>query len=126
MSLSALGITNPLLIAWEVVPYSFVVDWVLPVGTWLESLDALLGYQSAWTSITTYNLATWREWGRSKDYPNGTFVHNDFNGDRKLLEVVRGASLGVPIPAFPRFKDPWSLGHMANGLSLLAQSFGRR
>lgn len=126
MSLSSLGITNPLLIAWEVVPYSFVIDWILPVGAWLESLDALLGYNQAWTSITTYNHITWREWGRSREWPGGSYVRNDFSGNRKIVEVKRNASSGVPLPAFPRIKDPWSLGHMANGLSLLAQAFGRR
>lgn len=125
MSLSSLGITNPLLIAWEVVPYSFVVDWFLPVGSWLESLDALLGYTNAYTSVTTYTNTVWNEWGRQRKYPNGTYVINDFNGNRRLVEVVRTATYGAPMPAFPRFKDPWSLGHMANGLSLLTQAFGR-
>lgn len=30
---------DPLLTAWELVPYSFVVDWFLNVGTWIKSVS---------------------------------------------------------------------------------------
>lgn len=126
MSLTSLGLTNPLLVAWEVVPYSFVVDWFLPVGSWLESLDALCGYGPAWTSISTMNEIMWEDVGLSKSWSSVAYIRNNFLGTKRLLEVKRSASSGVPLPAFPRFKDPLSLGHMANGLSLLAQAFGRR
>lgn len=126
MSLVSLGVTNPLLIAWERVPYSFVVDWAFPVGQWLSSLDALLGYGASWHSVTTYNQTVWEEVGVSKEFGSKySYVRNDWKGNKKLTRVVRTASSGVPLPAFPRFKDPGSLGHMANGLSLLAQVFGR-
>lgn len=42
---AALGLTNPLNVAWELVPFSFVVDWFLPVGSMLNSLSALQGYK---------------------------------------------------------------------------------
>lgn len=39
------GIANPSLVAWEMVPYSFVVDWVFDVGGYLEHLGALNGLE---------------------------------------------------------------------------------
>jgi len=42
-TLQQLGITNPINLAWELIPYSFVVDWFIPVGDYLSSLDAFLG-----------------------------------------------------------------------------------
>lgn len=125
MSLSSLGVTNPLLVAWELVPYSFVVDWALPVGNWLDSLDAMLGYGPAWTSVTTFNESTWVGNGVSKIIDKNRYVKNEFVETRRRVKINRTASSGVPLPAFPEFKDPRSLGHMANGLSLLAQVFGR-
>lgn len=126
MSLTSLGVTNPLLVAWELVPYSFVVDWLLPVGNWLDSLDALLGYSQAWTSTTTRNEVWWEDVGLSKTWSTVGYIRNNYVGTKRLLEIKRTASSGVPLPAFPRFKDPVSLGHAANGLSLLAQAFGRK
>jgi hypothetical protein len=42
-SLQQMGLTNPLLVAWELVPYSFVIDWACSVGDWLKGLTALQG-----------------------------------------------------------------------------------
>jgi len=42
-TLQSLGITNPLNLAWELIPYSFVVDWFLPVGDYLTGLDTFIG-----------------------------------------------------------------------------------
>jgi len=125
MSLQSLGVTNPLNVAWELVPYSFVVDWFLPIGDWLDSLDALLGYQSVYQSVTTYTKTVYN--GKGKDYVDGGWHYkSDWDEWGEFLSIVRTASSGNSLPPFPRFKDPRSLGHMANGLSLLAQAFGRR
>lgn len=43
--LSRVGLVNPAQIAWEVMPWSFVVDWILPISTWLESNTADVGMQ---------------------------------------------------------------------------------
>lgn len=40
---SQLGLINPLAIAWEVVPFSFLLDWFMPVGNVLEALTARAG-----------------------------------------------------------------------------------
>jgi hypothetical protein len=42
-ALQQLGLTNPVLIAWELVPFSFVFDWFISVGSWLEGLTATHG-----------------------------------------------------------------------------------
>lgn len=36
---SNLGLTNPALIAWDAVPFSFVVDWFIPISKWLKAYD---------------------------------------------------------------------------------------
>lgn len=42
-ALHTLGLINPAEVAWALVPYSFVVDWVLPVGNVLEAFSAMQG-----------------------------------------------------------------------------------
>lgn len=125
-SLASIGVTNPLLVAWELVPYSFVVDWFLPVGNWLESLDAMLGFTQAYTSQSDFTRVNWRDTGESAEFSNGRYVRNNWVGTKDWVILDRSATAGVPIARFPRLKDPWSLGHMANGLSLLAQVFGKK
>jgi hypothetical protein len=38
-----LGLTNPALVAWELVPFSFVFDWFVSVGDWLTATTAQQG-----------------------------------------------------------------------------------
>lgn len=54
----ALGLANPASLAWEVIPYSFVVDWFMPIGNILAALSAckglsfVAGYSSQKREIT--------------------------------------------------------------------------
>lgn len=126
ITLVSLGITNPLLIGWELVPFSFVVDWFAPVGGYLESLDALLGYSVFGYSSSQLTRISWDGEGRSTNpFPGLSYV-NVYSERKRMTRLVRTVSDNVPFPHFPRFKDPRSLEHMANGLSLLATVFGRK
>lgn len=40
---SQYGVLNPLAVAWEAVPFSFVVDWFVPIGTYIEQLNNYAG-----------------------------------------------------------------------------------
>lgn len=42
-SLNQLGLANPLALAWELAGWSFVVDWLLPIGPVLNALSAPAG-----------------------------------------------------------------------------------
>lgn len=42
-TLNQLGLTNPASLIWELVPYSFAVDWFLPIGPVLQALTAPAG-----------------------------------------------------------------------------------
>lgn len=41
------GLLNPAEVIWELVPYSFVADWFLPIGDYLSSLDAPMRFSHA-------------------------------------------------------------------------------
>lgn len=132
ISLSQLGILNPALVAWELVPFSFVLDWMLPIGDYLDSLDAMIGYENIHCSVSEwkkYRYVTSPYTGSySKELSPGNLYTSKavFSGLCERISLRRAAVGGVPMPTLPRFKDPRSLGHMANGLSLLAAAFGRR
>lgn len=40
-----MGLTNPLLVAWDAVPFSFVIDWFVPINKYLSSFDSLVGFE---------------------------------------------------------------------------------
>jgi hypothetical protein len=55
--LNGLGILNPAYAVWVGLPFSFVIDWILPVGTWLEALTGHIGL------TFTSGYCTTRSWG---------------------------------------------------------------
>lgn len=126
---ASLGITNPALVAWELVPFSFVVDWALPIGDYLDSLDAMLGYGPTWCSISKLTRLRWNHSLQSFSRRAGhieDIYRISGEGSMQRVRFERTVSRSVPLPSLPRLKDPVSLGHMANGLALLAQVFGGR
>lgn len=67
-----LGLTNPATVLWEIVPFSFVVDWVIPVGKFLEGWTDFLGL----TIMEPHTTIT-RHWTSSyqlvSTWPPGTY-----------------------------------------------------
>jgi hypothetical protein len=127
-SLSQLGITNPASLAWELLPWSFVADWFLPVGTFLQNLDYNRGlvFKYGWMSIKMEQ----RLRSRLSD-PNsvaGYYINAHWSGGTgsgDAMVFTRTALGSWPSPPTPRFQDPFSLTHVANALSLLSQAFSR-
>lgn len=42
-----LGLANPALVAWDAVPFSFVVDWFVPINKYLAAFDSRIGFTLA-------------------------------------------------------------------------------
>lgn len=38
---STFGVTSPMSTVWEIVPFSFVIDWFLPIGDWIRALSVV-------------------------------------------------------------------------------------
>lgn len=106
-ALTSVGITNPALLAWELIPYSFVVDWLFPVGTWLASLDALNG---------TSNLVVNR--GRMIDKVTTSTLGPVMERDVSKLRLAGTSGLALPKLGY---KPSTSLTAVLNGLALLRQ-----
>lgn len=49
------GVEQFPLAAWELVPYSFVVDWFIPIGNWIEALTPKLGIKILAEGIVVSN-----------------------------------------------------------------------
>lgn len=114
-----LGLINPLEVAWAVVPFSFVVDWFLPVGNVLEALTARVG-----VSFVDGYYGTRREsivlvdpiWDSSTEplYRSSTKVRTE------MFCYKRSKMGSLPWPS-PYVKNPFSTSHVTSALALLRQ-----
>jgi hypothetical protein len=115
-----LGLTNPAVVAWELVPFSFVVDWAVPIGSFLSQIDASLGWQYVGGSYTT----AYEQLGlvqRVSANPSGFVYHHcSVSGRNKNFSLQRvGIGSFADLLTLPYFKDPASMEHVLNALALL-------
>jgi hypothetical protein len=123
-SLSEVGITNPALVAWELVPYSFVVDWALPIGAWLDTMDATLGltfYSGYRTEFVRRNLVYTHSQQGVDAY--GKLQDMFKQGSSEYVSCERYPLTGFPSPALPRFRNPASISNLASAMALFSSIF---
>lgn len=117
---SQYGLINPASLAWELVPWSFLVDWSLPIGNFLEAftatagLEFIGGYTSRWAqgqTIINFDLS-------GQIYPWNSYTVGKHQIDR--FGFRRDALSDWPLP-LPYVKSPFSNAHTANALALLKQ-----
>jgi hypothetical protein len=117
----SLGLTNPVSLAWELLPFSFVVDWAWPLGDYFSQFDALAGVEVKGYSMSNLTKIRVKYEGRK---PAGTNQIVNWDSYYRLTKLNRTASLSVPFATLPRVKDPFnSKEHVLNGLALLAGAF---
>jgi hypothetical protein len=116
---SELGFTNPMATAWELLPFSCVIDWAVPVGDWLNSLDGGVGLRFLGGSCT--------EWGVSNNTYTGAQTSNNgtsvLSGESRRRRHRRTTYDTLPIPYPPRVKNPLSTEHALNALALMTAIF---
>lgn len=115
---SQFGMINPATLAWELVPWSFVVDWVLPVGNYFEAFTATAGltFVDGYTSSRGQGEAS-ITWG-----PHWWSRMSNSTGEHKIRRFGfrRDRLTDFPRP-LPYVKSPFSSQHTTNALALLAQ-----
>jgi hypothetical protein len=129
--MSQLGLNSPVSLAWELIPYSFVVDWFLPIGQALEDLSKFEGlvFDSGYkTQLTkTYISVIFNSDEFVQEAPGfSTRRRNTGNGSEELVKMDRTILTDFPKPNFPRLKNPITLIHAANAAALLVTRFSRK
>lgn len=85
---------NPVSVAWELIPYSFVVDWFLNVGNYIRDIETQILYNS--TFVSGYRSDLTIEKG------SGSFVYNDGGNPYFTRVVYAEGSCSVDRKAFAR------------------------
>lgn len=118
------GLTDPLSIAWEVVPYSFVVDWFMPIGNWLQAR----GMASALTGkfvVSHKFVEIQRTLEHGNKWAGGYNVKSPlFFRSRGTMSRSVSTTLEVPFPVVKPLGKSLSWLHCTNAVALLSQ-FGK-
>lgn len=122
-----LGLTNPLYIAWELLPWSFVADWFIPVGDYLSQLDATKGWDfqgGSLSRVTRVKVHPVKPYVVPFDPKTYDRVTSDlrFSGKGRQMKFIRTAYTEPPTPTRPSYKklNEKSNLHVANGIALLS------
>lgn len=118
---------NPVSIAWELVPYSFVVDWFFDIGSYLRNIETGLllggrfrsGYVSEiWRSEVTDELTNWvspvNQWNQKHRYTENV-------GERLDIIFTRARLSNYPFPRKPTINVDLGSGQLFSAAALLRQ-----
>lgn len=111
----SLGLLDPASVAWELTPLSFVADWFIPIGSYLEALNVIpmLTGRFLVSDLTTSTTS-------------GTGLKTPYLGATCSAETVTitrtpSTSISVPFPQFKPLNQALSVGHIKNAIALLHQ-----
>jgi hypothetical protein len=112
------GLTNPAFLAWDAFPYSFVADWIYPLGNYLNLLDATLGmeflsgYVTAKTKMSARTVVV-----NEGDYPGV----GSFGCKEEAFYMSREVFTTFPLPVLPSFRPPSGFFQAASSLAIFHQ-----
>lgn len=123
----SLGLLNPAQVVWEKVPWSFVVDWFIPIGNYLDTLGVIphlratlyrTDFAKAWGHVTTF-----RKPSSGYYYEGGDVSYETVKMQR--FAPVAASSVVVPMPSFKSLEKAFSLAHIRNAAALIWSSSDR-
>lgn len=127
--LSQTGFTSPLSLAWEILPFSFVVDWCYPLGPYLERLTAFdgltfVGGFESYKTVETTGLLLNHE-GIHGISPLRVSISCRGGAQRKSVKFERVKLFAFPEVPKPALKNPISVVHAANALALVVANMSK-
>jgi hypothetical protein len=125
----AFGITNPLSVVWEVIPFSFVFDWFADVGSYLDNraLAPLLKNNGTWRSNFWYFQNKMSDEYPYSHPPDSAWVGLGFYWQDVSMyrhEMIFDRFLvsdPVPTVHFRALSKAFSLVHLENAAALIHQ-----
>lgn len=112
----ALGLEDPATIAWELLPYSFVVDWFLPIGPFLSAATAIPKLTGRWCKSQIARHTCGNSVVKNKTFYKGcTHRHENVY----VTRTVGTGNLNTPLPNFKSIPEAMSPLHIANAIALV-------
>lgn len=123
-SLDTSGVLNPLSVIWDIVPYSFVVDWFIPVGNVLESLTATAGLEFASGYISSKEDWVFRSSLQNWGAPGTYDIRDKGNMSVAVMVNHRRTLSDFALPHLYANTNPFSSTHIANAVALIRNMAG--
>lgn len=121
-TLASLGLTNPLVLIWELKKLSFVIDWAIGIGAWLNQLGASAGRTFNQGSTTVFTRitghASYTRFGETASIRYDNFGTQKYS----IVTCNRTALTSFPVAWLPAIKDPTSIANLTTSAALLRQS----
>lgn len=118
-----LGLINPATLVWEVIPFSFVIDWFVNVGDFLGSFTEFAGYSVSDPFVRVYSsdVSEFSTWNSVWDG-----ITTTWNLTNTTMYKGSGASRVLALPGVElKVRTPWRVSptRAATAISLLIQQF---
>lgn len=123
------GLTNPFEVVWEIIPFSFVADWFLPIGNYLSSLDAPLRFTHVGGTVGYRKLEVFTTTPSTGTYLDGTpnVPSQGGSGTIEKVTVTRNRMTSIPSPSLSemRFDPKINATRATSAIALLWQQASR-
>ena len=115
-------------VAWELLPYSFVLDWFAPVASYLSTYSTFEGFEDpVFNSVLIAQIHTYNS-GQAAvteaSWPAGKPVGGGYNGVDFLYERNIATSGTVPRPHLNTWSRIFSKKHAENAAALISARIG--
>jgi hypothetical protein len=118
---SLLGLKDPASLAWELLPWSFVADWIIPIGNYLQAINLERSLSGVYVISSKYSRQSFRV-GWTGDtrisYTGLDFAHTTIMTSREV-----STSLPIPKPEVKPWAKVLSWQHAVNSIALLVGVF---
>jgi hypothetical protein len=116
---------NPLSLAWELMPYSFVIDWCVDVGSYLRNLETAMLYNVTFQSGYVSEIFRYRYRDKCENFqhhaPPYHYALNGISASVYHTQFVRTKLLAYPFPRLPSFDVSLNSGQLFSAAALLTQ-----
>jgi hypothetical protein len=116
---------NPISIGWELIPYSFVVDWVYDIGSYLRNVETALLYNTVFYSgyVSEIQRVELEDFVANHDEVVSGIRHMIPEAKGKLKHIVfsRRRLSAYPFPRKPTFNVDLSSSQLFSAAALLRQ-----
>lgn len=122
--LARLGVTRPATVAWELVPWSFVVDRFVDISSWLDAIqyDGASRTLAAWKGSKTTLSITCEVTGFTPNSDYGRTQRNSaFTGRASKISVVKNRSPWTPEASLPTWSPHFNIKHLGDYAALVRQ-----